>query len=162
VITGDCCIVCKSTCRRLHTFTNEKARKEQFRKHYQAILGHKIDDSTILSLRICHICAKKCEEFTTFQNTVKERYNNKFRTKRLAKTPPSTIRNKISYQNTQLPQKSDQTSSAVKTRRKLLPVLDDHQYSTGRITQVIHLVECVDYILKTEVILSPSFPLDHL
>jgi hypothetical protein len=24
------------------------------------------------------------------------------------------------------------------------------------------LVECVDYILKTEVILSPSFPLDHL
>jgi hypothetical protein len=134
VTTGDCCIICKSTCRRLHTFTNVKARKEKFRIHYQAILGHQIDDSIILSLRICNICAKKCEEFSTFQNTAKETYNNKVRNKRLAKTPPSTIKNQISCQNTQLPPKSDQTSSAVrpKTRRKLLPGLDDHQYPSGR------------------------------
>ncbi|XP_062588578.1 uncharacterized protein LOC134250234 [Saccostrea cucullata] len=98
------CLLCASSTRRLHSFTQNKAINEKYLETVEAFLGIKLQKNSMMAgLKICETCFKKCSSALAFKKdaliTYKQQIESMERTKRLSKTPPSALKKNTVVEN---------------------------------------------------------------
>lgn len=94
------CLLCASSARRLHSFTKQKAKNENYQNTVEDFLGVKIPNALLMAgLKLCESCFKKSSAAVAFRKDAllvyQQQVTSMKRTKRLPKTPPSALKKNV-------------------------------------------------------------------
>ncbi|XP_062591725.1 uncharacterized protein LOC134253227 [Saccostrea cucullata] len=124
------CLLCASSTRRLHSFTQNKAMKESYREVVEKFLGVKIQKRPLMTgLKLCEVCYKKCSAALAFQKDALVTYNQQIQSmdfaKRLSETPPSALEENTVVENLLITDTVENTSSSKDSQDCLMSVNDE-------------------------------------
>ena len=109
------CLFCLFTCRRIYCLNHVKAVRDNYVYFIQTAFATTIPFSKLENLYICEPCAKTCKHFSDFKDKYAANFQAAIETsdrqKRMAKTPPSALKKKVSV--------ADQLTKSVKRLKEL-------------------------------------------